>query len=82
MPWFAAAGQDPQRQKPAKGLCWPSRFFSGPEVIILNEPARGVDIGTNSGFYRQINRLVERGGAVLLISSEIEASWGFTTAAS
>jgi ABC-type sugar transport system ATPase subunit len=43
-----------------------------PRVFILDEPTRGIDVGAKQEVYRLINGLVEAGGAVLLISSEIE----------
>lgn len=43
-----------------------------PDVIILDEPTRGVDVGAKSEIYKLIEGLVESGKAVMLISSEIE----------
>ncbi len=43
-----------------------------PRLFILDEPTRGIDVGAKQEVYRIINQLVEGGGAVLLISSEIE----------
>ena len=51
-------------------------LLSRAEVLILDEPTRGVDIGAKYEIYQQINRLVEQGEAVLLISSEIEELMG------
>jgi ribose transport system ATP-binding protein len=42
-----------------------------PEVVILDEPTRGVDVGAKYEIYQLIDELVERGSAVLLISSEL-----------
>ncbi len=42
-----------------------------PEVLILDEPTRGVDIGAKAEIYRLIRRLVARGVAVVMISSEL-----------
>ncbi|MFZ5831700.1 MAG: sugar ABC transporter ATP-binding protein [Planctomycetota bacterium] len=47
-------------------------LISGAEVLILDEPTRGVDVGAKADIYAQICRLVADGAAVLLISSEIE----------
>ncbi len=50
-----------------------ARAFAGePRVIVLNDPARGVDIGTKQELYRQLTAFAERGGAVVYLSSEIE----------
>jgi ribose transport system ATP-binding protein len=42
-----------------------------PEVAILDEPTRGVDVGAKYEIYRLIDELVEGGAGVLLISSEL-----------
>lgn len=42
-----------------------------PEIIILDEPTRGVDVGAKSEIYRIIDDLAKAGKAVLLISSEM-----------
>src|SRR5262249_49468641 len=44
---------------------------TGPRVIILDEPTRGVDVGAKSEIYRLIDSLVQRGMSVLMISSEL-----------
>jgi ribose transport system ATP-binding protein len=49
-----------------------------PRVFILDEPTRGIDVGAKQEVYRIINALVESGGAVLLISSEIEELIGLS----
>ncbi len=43
-----------------------------PRVLILDEPTRGVDIGCKSEIYALMSRLVERGMAIWMISSEME----------
>ncbi|MFA6583229.1 MAG: ATP-binding cassette domain-containing protein [Elusimicrobiaceae bacterium] len=42
-----------------------------PKVLILDEPTRGIDVGAKVEIYGIINRLAEKGVAVLLISSEL-----------
>ena len=42
-----------------------------PEIILLDEPTRGVDIGAKSEIYALIDELAKAGKAVLLISSEM-----------
>jgi ribosome-dependent ATPase len=42
-----------------------------PEVLILDEPTRGVDIGAKSEIYRIINDLARTGVGVIVISSEL-----------
>lgn len=41
------------------------------EVIIFDEPTRGIDVGAKQEIYTLINELVEKGKAVLLVSSDM-----------
>jgi ribose transport system ATP-binding protein len=43
-----------------------------PNVIILDEPTRGIDVGTKNEIYLLINKLRDEGMSIILISSEIE----------
>ncbi|MDO8150875.1 sugar ABC transporter ATP-binding protein [Isoptericola sp. b408] len=43
----------------------------GVEVLLLDEPTRGVDVGARSEIYSLIRRLADAGTAVLVVSSEI-----------
>jgi inositol transport system ATP-binding protein len=45
--------------------------LNDPEIIILDEPTRGVDVGAKQEIYRYISQLVSLGKAVILISSEL-----------
>ncbi|MBT2786046.1 MULTISPECIES: sugar ABC transporter ATP-binding protein [unclassified Halomonas] len=42
-----------------------------PEVVIINEPTRGIDVGTKHQIYHFIHELTETGCSVILISSEM-----------
>ncbi|MDY8109529.1 sugar ABC transporter ATP-binding protein [Fulvimarina sp. 2208YS6-2-32] len=42
-----------------------------PDIVILDEPTRGIDIGTKQQIYRFIHDLAEEGRAVIVISSEM-----------
>jgi ribose transport system ATP-binding protein len=42
-----------------------------PKVLMLDEPTRGVDVGAKAEIYGLIHQLVEKGMAVLFISSEL-----------
>jgi inositol transport system ATP-binding protein len=42
-----------------------------PDVLILDEPTRGIDIGAKAEIYALIGRLAAQGKAVLLVSSEL-----------
>ena len=46
-------------------------LFSGPDVLILDEPTRGIDVGAKYEIYGIINQLAEAGKAVIVISSEM-----------
>ncbi len=43
----------------------------GVEVLLLDEPTRGIDIGAKEELYRQVRALAEGGAAVLMASSEL-----------
>jgi ribose transport system ATP-binding protein len=43
-----------------------------PRVLVMNDPLRGVDIGTKRQFYRLLRRLADSDVAVVLLSTEIE----------
>jgi rhamnose transport system ATP-binding protein len=43
-----------------------------PEVMILDEPTRGIDVGARAEIYQVIDELTSNGVAVLLISSDIQ----------
>lgn len=45
---------------------------AAPEVLILDEPTTGVDVGARFELYRIIHRLADEGRGVLLISSDLE----------
>lgn len=46
-------------------------MFAEPDVLILDEPTRGIDVGAKYEIYCLINKLVEQGKGVLVISSEL-----------
>ena len=48
------------------------------ELIIFDEPTRGIDVGAKYEIYKLINHLVENGKTVLLISSEMEELMGMS----
>ena len=47
-----------------------------PSVLLLDEPTRGVDVGSKEEIYRLIEQLAARGVAVLFVSSEMEEILG------
>jgi putative multiple sugar transport system ATP-binding protein len=46
-------------------------LYTDPEVLILDEPTRGIDVGAKYEIYTIINRMVAEGKAVVVISSEL-----------
>ncbi|MCB2174216.1 MAG: sugar ABC transporter ATP-binding protein [Actinomycetales bacterium] len=46
-------------------------IYTDPDVLILDEPTRGIDVGAKYEIYTIINRLVAEGKAVIVISSEL-----------
>jgi putative multiple sugar transport system ATP-binding protein len=46
-------------------------MFTDPDVLILDEPTRGIDVGAKFEIYGIINRLADEGKGVIVISSEL-----------
>jgi ribose transport system ATP-binding protein len=46
-------------------------LLSGPRLLLLDEPTRGVDVGAKAEIYQQLRRLAESGLGVLVASSEL-----------
>ncbi|TFC04359.1 multiple monosaccharide ABC transporter ATP-binding protein [Cryobacterium mannosilyticum] len=46
-------------------------MFSDPDVLILDEPTRGIDVGAKYEIYGIINKLADDGKGVIVISSEL-----------
>ncbi len=51
-------------------------MFAKPDIMMLDEPTRGVDVGAKYEIYSIINRLVGEGKAVLMVSSELPELMG------
>ena len=49
-----------------------------PEVVIIDEPTRGIDIGTKSQIYHFIDRLAREGRSVIVISSDMPEILGLS----
>jgi ABC-type sugar transport system ATPase subunit len=43
-----------------------------PDIVVLNDPTRGVDAGTKSDIYALLDDLTTRGAAVVMLSTEVE----------
>lgn len=46
-------------------------ILTDPEILILDEPTRGIDIGAKREVYKLIGKLADEGRAVIMISSEL-----------
>ena len=46
-------------------------LMTTPDIIILDEPTRGIDVGAKRDIYLLIGELARKGKAVIVISSEI-----------
>lgn len=53
-------------------------MFTDPEILILDEPTRGIDVGAKYEIYCIINSLVEQGKSVIMISSELPEVLGMS----
>lgn len=49
-----------------------------PDLVIFDEPTRGIDVGAKSEIYTLVNELVTSGKAILMISSEMEEVMGMS----
>jgi putative multiple sugar transport system ATP-binding protein len=46
-------------------------LFANPEILILDEPTRGIDVGAKYEIYSIINQLASEGKGIIFISSEL-----------
>jgi putative multiple sugar transport system ATP-binding protein len=53
-------------------------LFAEPKVLILDEPTRGIDVGAKFEIYTIMNRLVEQGMSIIMISSELPEILGMS----
>jgi ABC-type sugar transport system ATPase subunit len=79
-PWFdALALRAPDWQAPVSALSGGnqqkvllSRFLAAdPQVLFLDDPSRGVDVGAKADIHRILREFAARGRAVILVSSEL-----------
>ena len=59
-------------------VCLSRWIFADPDVLILDEPTRGIDVGAKFEIYTIINRLAAAGKAVIIISSELPEVLGIS----
>ncbi len=53
-------------------------LLTQPEVLILDEPTRGIDVGSKAEIYKLIGELARQGKAILLVSSELPELMGIS----
>jgi len=53
-------------------------LMSTPKILILDDPTRGIDVGTKYEIYKLINKLAKNGIAIIMISSELEEVLGMS----
>ena len=46
-------------------------MFTEPDILILDEPTRGIDVGAKYEIYKLIHQLADQGKAIILVSSEL-----------
>ena len=64
MPAGALSGGNQQKVVIAKWL------MAEPRIILLNDPTRGIDVGTKQEIYRLLRRLAEAGAAIVFYSTD------------
>lgn len=53
-------------------------MFAKPQVLILDEPTRGIDVGAKYEIYSLMNKLVDEGMSIIMISSELPEVLGMS----
>jgi putative multiple sugar transport system ATP-binding protein len=53
-------------------------LFTNPNVLILDEPTRGIDVGAKFEIYTIMNELVKQGMSIIMISSELSEILGMS----
>ena len=59
-------------------VCVSKCLFTDPDVLILDEPTRGIDVGAKYEIYKIINQLADEGKCVMFISSELPEILGIS----
>lgn len=53
-------------------------LLTSPEILILDEPTRGIDVGAKSEIHRLMSKLAQEGKAIIMISSELPEILGMS----
>jgi rhamnose transport system ATP-binding protein len=51
---------------------------TNPEILILDEPTRGIDVGTKAAVHKLMSQLAKKGLAIIMISSELPETLGMS----
>lgn len=52
--------------------------MTNPSILIMDEPTRGIDVGAKYEIYMIMNRLIQKGVAIIMISSELPEILGMS----
>ena len=53
-------------------------LMSGPKILIMDDPTRGVDVGAKYEIYKLMNELAEQGISIIMISSDLQEVLGMS----
>ena len=53
-------------------------LLTSPDILILNEPTRGIDVGAKAEIHRLMSKLAQEGKAIIMISSELPEILGMS----
>jgi D-xylose transport system ATP-binding protein len=53
-------------------------LMSGPRILIMDDPTRGVDVGAKFEIYKLMNELAEQGISIIMISSDLQEVLGMS----
>ncbi len=59
-------------------LLFAKTMLADPEIVVIDEPTRGIDIGTKQQMYEFIRKLAASGRAIVVISSEMQEVIGLS----
>lgn len=66
LPILSLSGGNQQKVVIGKGI------LTGPHILLMDEPSRGIDVGAKSEVFDIINQYAERGVSIIVISSELK----------
>ena len=78
MPDRHAECRKPFRRQHTQKVLLAKWMFAEPDIMILDEPTRGIDVGAKYEIYCIMNNLVAEGKSVIMISSELPELLGMS----